>query len=126
MGDQQLPRGGLCPVPELRRQRVVVGDTAVLSKTSDDKNTSVYGFAHSDDATKVEVVAVNKNTAATPVTLQIASSPTFTSATLYNLVGAAPAVVASSGSAPTVTCTAGVCTLSWTMPATSATTIVLR
>ena len=104
----------------------VVGDTTVLATTTDDKNTSVYAFAHSDDASSVEVVAINKHTAAQAVTIQIASAPAFQSATLYNLVPGKPAVTAATGSAPTVTCASGRCTLTFTMPATSATTIVLR
>jgi hypothetical protein len=104
----------------------VVGDTAVRSTTTDTKNTSVYAYAQSDDVTHVEVEAINKNGTAEPVTLQIASSPVFQTATLYKLVPGNPAVTAAMGSPPSVTCAAGACTLTFTMPATSATTIVLR
>jgi hypothetical protein len=104
----------------------VVGDTAVSSMTTDVANTSVYAFTHANDPTSVEVVAVNKQGTAQAVTLQIASAPTFQTATLYNLVTGNPAVTAATGSPPSVTCASGTCTLTLTMPATSATTIVLR
>jgi hypothetical protein len=38
----------------------LVGDTAVGATTTDVANTSVYGFAHSGDATAVDIVAINK------------------------------------------------------------------
>jgi Glycoside hydrolase family 44 len=104
----------------------VVGDTAVRSTTTDTRNTSVYAFTHADDAASVEVVAVNKQGTAQAVTLQIASSPSFHTATLYNLVPGNAAVTAATGSAPSVTCASGACTLALTLPATSATTIILR
>jgi hypothetical protein len=104
----------------------IVGDTAVRGATTDAKNTSVYAFTHASDVTSVEVVAINKLSGAQPVSVQIASSPTFHTVTLYNLVGGSPSVVPASGPAPTVTCASGVCTVAFTMPATSATTIVLR
>jgi hypothetical protein len=104
----------------------VVGDTAVRSTTADAKSTSVYAFAHSDAVTSVEVVAINKQGTPQPVTLRIASAPTFKTATLYNLVPGQAAVSPAPSAAPAVTCTGGTCTLAFTMPATSATTIVLR
>ncbi len=107
-------------------QGSVVGDTTVLATTTDAKSTSVYAYVHSDDARKVELIAVNKQGSAQAVTIRIASSPSFTTATLYDLVDGNPAVTAASGSAPSVTCASGTCTLTFTMPATSATTIVLR
>ncbi len=73
------------------------------------------------------MVAINKQATAQPVTLQIASAPAFQTATLYHLVtGTTPAVTAVTGAAPVVTCAAGSCSLTFTMPATSATTVVLR
>jgi hypothetical protein len=107
-------------------QGSVVGDTAVLATTSDAKNTSVYAFTHADDATRVELVAINKQGTAAEVTVQIASAPAFKTATLYNLIPGSPAVTAAAGSAPAVSCTGGTCTLTLNMPATSATTVVLR
>ena len=104
----------------------VVGDTTVSATTTDRVNTSVYAFTHSDLATAAEVVAINKNATATAVTIQIGSAPAFTTATIYNLVTASPSVSAAAGTAPTVTCTCGTCSLTLTMPATSATTVVLR
>lgn len=103
-----------------------VGDTAVRSTTSDTKNTSVYAFTHGGDATLVEVVAINKLATSQAVTIQIAPAPALHTATLYNLVAASPAVTAVSGAAPAVTCACNACSLTLTMPATSATTVVLR
>jgi hypothetical protein len=103
-----------------------VGDTAVSSTTADIEDTSVYAFSHSTDASMAEVVALNKTASGLPVTIQVAKSPAFTTATAYNLVGAQAAVVAATGPAPTVSCSGGSCTISYTLPATSATTIVLR
>jgi hypothetical protein len=107
-------------------QGSIVGDTAVRATTTDAKTTSVYAFAHADDATSIEVVAINKQGMDQAVTLHIASAPSIQKATLYHLVPGKAAVSAATGSAPAVTCAAGGCTLSFTMPATSATTLVLR
>jgi hypothetical protein len=104
----------------------VVGDIALRATTTDAKNTSVYAFTHSDDVNELELVAINKQAMAEPVTIQIGSSPGFMTATAYNLVGGNPGVTAATGTAPTVACAMGSCTLTFTMPATSATTIVLR
>ena len=73
-----------------------------------------------------EVVAINKLSTAQPVTIQIASAPALHTATLYNLVPGSAAVVAATGAAPAVTCACNACSLTFTMPATSATTVVLR
>jgi mannan endo-1,4-beta-mannosidase len=104
----------------------VVGDLAVQANTSDSKSTSVYAFAHSDAAAALDVVAINKKTTAQTVTIQIANAPTLSSATLYQLAGKTAAVAAASGTAPTLSCAGGTCTLTYAMPAMSATTIVLR
>jgi Glycoside hydrolase family 44 len=103
-----------------------VGDTTVRATTSDTKDTSVYAFTHSDEVTAVELVAINKLATAQPVTIQIASAPALHTATLYNLVTGAPAVAPATGAAPAVTCACNACSLTFTMPATSATTVVLR
>ena len=107
-------------------QGSIVGDTTVASTTTDDRHTAVYGYAHSDDPTKLELVAINKNSSAQAVTVQVASAPVFTSATLFNLVDGSPAVVAGGGVTPSVNCQAGSCSVSMTLPAVSATTVVLR
>ncbi len=107
-------------------QGSMVGDTTVRATTSDAKNTSVYAFTHTDDAKAVEVVAINKLSTPQAVTIQIASAPALHTAKLYDLVGGSPAVAAAAGAAPAVTCACGACTVTFTMPATSATTVVLR
>ena len=104
----------------------VVGDTTVAASTSDVEHTSVYAFAHSTDSSRVDLVAINKTNAALPVTIDIASAPALTEATLYELAAAKTGVVAASGSPPTVTCAACNCTFSYTLPAMSATTLVLQ
>ena len=104
----------------------VVGDLAVQATTTDAKNTSVYAFTHSDGSAGIELVAVNKKTSTQAVTIQIASAASLTSATLYQLAGKTAAVAKVSGTSPVPSCAAGTCTLTYTMPSTSATTIVLR
>jgi hypothetical protein len=103
-----------------------VGDTAVQATTPDVEDSSIYAFTHSSDAAEVEVVAVNKTQSEMPVTIQIANSPALTKATLYQLDSAQAAVVRITGPAPAVSCSAGSCSLSATLPPTSATTLVLR
>jgi mannan endo-1,4-beta-mannosidase len=104
----------------------VVGDTAVRATTSDARNTSVYAFVHGDDAMSVEVVAINKLAMAEMVTVEITSAPAFQTATPYHLVAGSPAVSAATGAAPVVMCASGACTLTLSLPATSATTVILR
>jgi hypothetical protein len=104
----------------------VVGDTATSAQTSDVEDTSIYAFAHSGDTTKVDLVLVNKTGGALPVSIQIASGPALTTATAYNLVSGKAGVVAASGAAPAVSCSSGTCTVTYTLLATSGTTIVLH
>jgi len=104
----------------------IVGDLAVQATTTDTKNTSVYAFAHSDGSPAVDVVAINKKTTAQAVSVQIANAPALTTASLYQIAGKTAAVAKGSGTAPTIGCTAGTCTLSYSMPAMSATTMILR
>jgi hypothetical protein len=104
----------------------VVGDTTVMAATSDVERSSVYAFAHSDDASKVDLVAVNKTNAALPVSIEIADAPMLKAATLYELASAKTAVVPVSGTAPAVTCVSCNCTVSYTLPAMSVTTLVLQ
>jgi hypothetical protein len=102
-----------------------VGDTSTYAQTSDVEGTSVYAFTHSGDASEVEVVAINKTSSALTATIQIASAPALTGATAYNLVSGNAGVV-SAATAPSVTCSGGSCSLTYTMPPLSATTLVLR
>ncbi len=103
-----------------------VGDTAVRATTSNVDGTSVYAFAHSGDATKVEVVGINKTSGSLTVAVTLANAPALTSATLYLLTAAKVGVVASSGTPPTPSCAGGTCSLQLTLPAMSVTTVVLR
>jgi hypothetical protein len=104
-------------------QGAVVGDTSVLATTSDPVDTSVYAFTQSDDASSVDLVAVNKAAAPVIARVQVTTATTFGHARAYALVDGAAAVVPA---APLpLECAAGVCTLAYTMPPTSATTLVL-
>ncbi len=103
----------------------VVGDTAVQATTSDPVNTSVYAFTHSDDASALDLVAINKTATTMNATIQIAGAASFAQATAYELVDG-EAVVVPVPSATPVTCSGGGCTLTYAMPPTSATTLVLR
>jgi len=103
-----------------------VGDTTVSATTSNVEDTSVYAFAHSNDAAAVDVVGINKTSAAVTVTVSIANSPAVKTAALYELITGKAGVVAVSGTAPTPSCTGATCTLDYTLPAMSVTTIVLR
>jgi len=102
-----------------------VGDLAVSATTSDAVNTSVYAFAHSGDGSQLELVAINKNSTVITIGASIANAASFTTATAYHLVGGNPAVVAASAS-PSLSCAGGSCSIDCTLPAISATTIVLR
>ena len=58
--------------------------------------------------------------------MTIASAPALTTTTLSNLVDGKAGVVAASGAAPAPNCAGGTCTLDYTLPPMSVTTIVLR
>jgi hypothetical protein len=103
-----------------------VGDMAVRATTTDVAGTSVYAFGHSDDASAVDIVAINKGTTSVSVSFSISHAPPLQTAKIYNIVDGSAAVVAAVATAPALSCTCAVCTLSYTLPATSGTTIVLR
>jgi hypothetical protein len=102
-----------------------VGDTAVSAQTSDVADTSAYAFVHSSSVTGAEIVALNKKTSSLTVTIHIASAPALTTVAAYHLVNGKAGVVAVT-SAPAVTCASAACTVTVTLPAASATTLVLR
>jgi hypothetical protein len=104
----------------------VVGDTAVMAATSDVEDTSVYAFAHSNDVSRVDLLAINKTNAPLPVTIDVSSTPTLTVAGAYQLTSASVAVVPVTASAPVIACADCSCALSYTLPAMSATTLVLQ
>lgn len=103
-----------------------VGDTTVSATTSDVESTSVYAFTHSGQAAAVDVVGINKTSAPLTVSVDIASAPALTTAAAYQLVSGKAGVVAASGAAPALSCASGSCTVSYTLPALSVSTIVLR
>ncbi len=105
----------------------VVGDTAIAATTTNVEQSSVYAFAHSNDPSAIDVVAINKTTAELVAVLTIAHAPNLATATPYNLVDGFAGVAAPRGTpAPAVTCSSGTCALIYTMPPMSATTLVLR
>jgi hypothetical protein len=103
----------------------VVGDTSVGALTNDVEDTSVYAFAHSDSASKMEIVAINKASTPAPATVQVLHTHSFGKATAYQLSGTNAAVVPVQGSA-SVMCSSGSCTFQSSLPPMSATTFVLR
>jgi hypothetical protein len=103
-----------------------VGDTTVNATTSNVENTSVYAFSHSGMAAAVDVVGINKTSASITVNVNIAHSPTVTTAKAYQLVTGKAGVVAATGTAPTPSCGGGGCSFEYTLPAMSVTTIALR
>jgi hypothetical protein len=104
----------------------VVGDTTVMAVTSDVEHTSLYAFSHSSDETHVDLVAINKTNAALPVTIEVAGESALTVTRAVQLTNAKPAVVAVAGPLPTPTCADCNCTISYVLPAMSATTLVLE
>ncbi|MGA7119759.1 MAG: glycoside hydrolase family 44 protein [Polyangiaceae bacterium] len=103
----------------------VVGDTAVYASTSDVADTSVYAFAHSDDSSAIDLVAINKTNAVVSATIQVAGSPGFAMASAFELVAGSAAVTPAPPAVP-VTCSAGTCTLTYAMAPLSATTLIVR
>jgi hypothetical protein len=103
-----------------------VGDTAVMATTPDVTNTSVYAFTHSTDATKMELVVVNKANTPTAATITLANAPALSTASAYSLVKGGSVGVSTSANPAAVSCSGGSCTVTFTMPATSASTLVLR
>jgi hypothetical protein len=101
-----------------------VGDTAVMATTSDSVDTSVYAFAHSDDPNAIDVVAVNKSASATTASMALAGATTFTTASTYVLQDGSAAV--QPGAPVSAACTSAGCTMTATLPPTSATTFVVR
>ena len=83
----------------------------------------MYAFTDSVDPTALDLVVLNKTSAALTAAIRVNDAQTFGHATAYQLVDGQAAVVPVSAAAP-VTCAAGVCTLTYTMPPTSATTLV--
>jgi hypothetical protein len=103
----------------------VVGDTGVYATTSDAVDTSVYAFAHSDDASALDLVVLNKTASARKATIHLNGAQDLTHAVAYHLVDGAAAVVSVPTSIP-VACDAGACSFTYTMPPMSTTTVILR
>jgi mannan endo-1,4-beta-mannosidase len=106
-------------------QGAVVGDTAIGASTDNVDQSSVYAFAHSGDASAVDLVAINKTSGALTASITLAHAPGLTQAAAYHLVNGSTAVVPA-GAVAAPTCAGGTCTFSYTMPAMSVTTLVLR
>jgi hypothetical protein len=105
----------------------IVGDTAVYASTPDVADTSIYAFTSSTQSGEVDLVAINKTASPLPFVAAVANAPALSRASAYQLVSGAPiGVTVATGSAPAVACNGGGCSVSYTMPATSATTIILQ
>jgi hypothetical protein len=103
----------------------VVGDTGVYATTSDAVDTSVYAFAHSDDASALDLVVVNKTSSARIATIRLTGAHDLARAVAYHLVDGAAVVVAVPTSIP-IACDASACSFTYAMPPMSATTVVVR
>ena len=100
---------------------------AVAAATTDDVDTSVYAFTHAGEPGRMELVALNKTTARIPVHTTIATSTSFTAASVFRLVRSATvAVTPAPGPAPTVACDGARCTLDYVLEPLSVATIVLK
>jgi hypothetical protein len=96
-----------------------VGDTSVSATTTDTAGTSVYAFAHAADASRIEIVAINKASVEVPAHITIANGPTSGTAALFALTPTQRGVVA----AGSVAFSGAV--LDVVLPGASVTTIVL-
>jgi mannan endo-1,4-beta-mannosidase len=104
-----------------------VGELAVSASTSDEPGSALYAFAHAGDASKLELVALNRRATSLAVHVAVATAATFGSLARYHLVAASPvAVTGLSGPAPVVSCSGGSCGFDVTLEPSSATVLVLR
>jgi len=103
----------------------VVGDLAIRATTSDAAKSSVYAFVRSDDASAIDLVALNKTSAALTATIRVAGAPALTKVTVYQLVSGRFTMAPVAG-APPVSCAGGSCTVSYALPPMSVTTMLLR
>jgi glycosyl hydrolase family 44 len=104
----------------------IVGDTAIAATTTNVDASSIYAFAHAGDASAVDLVAINKATVGLLAQITIAHAPALSTASVFRIVDGAAAVAPAADPAPPVQCANGACTLAYTMPPMSATTLVLR
>jgi hypothetical protein len=95
------------------------GDTSIHAATTDDAGSSVYASVDSADANHVVIVAINKKTTASTAAIQITHPTQFSTAAVYTLTSAGPAVM----SAPAISAVAAN-TFNYKMPAMSASVIV--
>jgi hypothetical protein len=103
----------------------VVGDTTVYATTSDVVGTSVYAFSHSDNASAVDLVAINKTNAPVAASIRITGLLQLAQATAFELVAGSAAVAPVPLAIPVV-CGGVTCTLAYAMGPMSATTLIAR
>jgi hypothetical protein len=103
-----------------------VGDLAVSASTSDESRTALYAFAHQGDASRLELVALNRAAVSVPVHVAVATSHAFSSVARYHLVQAATVEVAPMSVGPSPSCGGGSCAFDVTLEPKSATVLVLR
>ena len=99
----------------------MVGPLALAATSSDVTQVAVYAFAHQGTTPGVEVVAINRTSAAVPVELRLSNSCVVTTARVFQLTSAS-AAMASAGADVPITANA----IAYSLPATSVTTFELR
>lgn len=95
------------------------GDTSIHAATTDDAASSVYASVDSTDANRLVIVAVNKKTTASTAAIQITHPMSFSTAAVYTLTSAGPAMMPASS----ITAS-GANTFAYKMPAMSVSVIV--
>jgi hypothetical protein len=97
-----------------------VGDTSVSALTSDKERIAVHATVNAGDNSMVYVIAINKSAADVTSTIAITHPVMLTHADVYQLTSKAPRLLAAEPA------TVSSNTLSYTLPAYSVSTIVLR
>jgi hypothetical protein len=99
----------------------MVGPLAISATSSDVTQVAVYAFVHQGTTPGVEVVAINRTSAAVPVELRLSNACAVTTARIFQLTSAS-AAMASAGADVPITANA----TAYTLPATSVVTFELR
>jgi hypothetical protein len=95
------------------------GDTSIHAATTDDAASSVYASVDSANPNRLVIVAINKKTTTSTAAIQITHPVSFSTAAVYTLTSAGPALMA----APAITAVSAN-TFNYQMPAMSASVIV--
>lgn len=98
----------------------MVGDVAVAAATTDIAKVAVYSMAHTGNDDVVDVVVINRQTNAQPVTVRLTHPVTMSQVNIYQLAGINPAPVPAGTAAVTQN------QYLYTAPGMSVTTLVFR